>query len=61
LSPCSAVDAPQGERAKRGSPTYVKCISDRSSTKDIVSIRVRIELYDQQVNRKQSEIKKFVR
>jgi hypothetical protein len=26
LSPCGAVDAPQGERARKGSPTYVQCI-----------------------------------
>jgi hypothetical protein len=26
------------------------------STKDIISMRVRVELYDQQVNRKQSEV-----
>jgi hypothetical protein len=26
LSPCDAVDAPQGERARKGSPTYVQCI-----------------------------------
>jgi hypothetical protein len=26
LSPCGAVDAPQGEKARKGSPTYVQCI-----------------------------------
>jgi hypothetical protein len=26
LSPCGAVDAPQDERARKGSPTYVQCI-----------------------------------
>jgi hypothetical protein len=26
LAPCDAVDAPPGEKAKRGSPTYVQCI-----------------------------------
>jgi hypothetical protein len=26
LAPCDAVDAPQGEKAKRGSLTYVQCI-----------------------------------
>jgi hypothetical protein len=26
LSPCGAVDAPQGKRARKGSPTYVQCI-----------------------------------
>jgi hypothetical protein len=26
LSPCSAVGAPQGERARKGSLTYVQCI-----------------------------------
>jgi hypothetical protein len=25
LTPCDAVDAPLGEKAKRGSPTYVQC------------------------------------
>jgi hypothetical protein len=25
LTPCDAVDAPQGEKAKRGSQTYVQC------------------------------------
>jgi hypothetical protein len=26
LAPCDAVDAPPGEKAKRGSQTYVQCI-----------------------------------
>jgi hypothetical protein len=26
LSPCDAVDTPQGERAGKGSPTYMQCI-----------------------------------
>jgi hypothetical protein len=26
LSPCGAVGDPPGERAKRGSPTYMQCI-----------------------------------
>jgi hypothetical protein len=26
LSPCGAVDAPQGDRARKGSLTYVQCI-----------------------------------
>jgi hypothetical protein len=26
LVPCNTVDAPPGEKAKRGSPTYVSCI-----------------------------------
>ena len=26
LAPCDAVDAPPGEKAKRGSQTYVSCI-----------------------------------
>jgi hypothetical protein len=26
LSPCGAVDAPQGKRARKGSLTYVQCI-----------------------------------
>jgi hypothetical protein len=26
LSPCDIVDAPQGDRARKGSPTYVQCI-----------------------------------
>jgi hypothetical protein len=57
LSHCGAVDAPQGERTGKGSPTYVQCIYDGPSTKDIVGTRVRIELYDQQVNQKQSKMK----
>jgi hypothetical protein len=44
LTPCDAVDAPPGEKAKRGSQTYVQCIRYEPSTKDIVSTRVRVEL-----------------
>jgi hypothetical protein len=56
-SSCGAVDAPQGERAGKGSSTYVHCIQDGPSIKDVVSIRVRIELYEQQVNHKQNKVK----
>jgi hypothetical protein len=44
LTPCDAVDAPPGEKANRGSQTYVQCIRYEPSTKDIVSTRVRVEL-----------------
>jgi hypothetical protein len=51
LTPCDAVDAPLGEKAKRGSQTY------EPSTEDIVSTRVRVELLEQKINRKRSETK----
>jgi hypothetical protein len=59
LAPCDPVDAPPGEKAKRGSQTYVQCTLYGPSTKDIVSTRVRVELGDQEVNRKKSETKLF--
>jgi hypothetical protein len=49
----------QARKAKRGSQTYVQCTWDEPSTKHIVSTRVRIELWDQKVNRKESETKLF--
>jgi hypothetical protein len=59
LAPCDVVDAPPGEKAKRGSQTYVQCTWYGPSTKDIISTRVRVELWDQKVNRKKSETKFF--
>jgi hypothetical protein len=59
LAPCDAVDAPPGEKAKRGSQTYVMCTWYEPSIEDIVSTRVRVELLDQKVNRKKSETKLF--
>jgi hypothetical protein len=44
LTPCDAVEALRGEKAKRGSQTYVQCTRYVSSTKDIISTRVRVEL-----------------
>jgi hypothetical protein len=44
LTPCGVVDAPPGEKEKRGSQTYVQCTLYGTSTKDIVSTRVRVEL-----------------
>jgi hypothetical protein len=47
-------------RAGKESPTYVRCTKDEPSTKNVISIRVRTELYVQQVNHKQNK-KKIVR
>jgi hypothetical protein len=44
LAPCDAVDDPPGEKAKRGSQTYVQCTSYGPSTNNIVSTRVRVQL-----------------
>jgi hypothetical protein len=48
----------RGRSASReGKQTYVWCTWYEPSTKDIVSTRVRVELWDQKVNRKKSETK----
>jgi hypothetical protein len=57
LTPSDAGDAPPVEKEKRESQTYVQCTWYRPSTKDIVSTRVIVELWDQKVNRKKSETK----
>jgi hypothetical protein len=44
LTPCDVADAPPVEKAKRGSQTYVQCTRYGPSTKDIISIRVIVEL-----------------
>jgi hypothetical protein len=57
LAPCDVVDAPPGKKAKRGITDLRAVHLIHAFYKNIVSTRVRVELYDQKVNRKKSETK----